>query len=80
MLITNDDKDIVRLGYAISKKTGNAVTRNRIKRLLKETFRKLDKNNNKSIDFLVVVKSQVVNLGFHDLCNQIYSTIGSYLS
>ena len=80
MLIANDDKDIVRLGYAISKKIGNAVTRNRIKRLLKETFRNLEKNNNRSIDFLVVVKSQVVNLGFHDLSNQIYSIISGYLS
>jgi len=80
MLVANDGKNVVRLGCAISKKIGNAVTRNRIKRLLKETFRNLEKNNNISIDFLVIVKSQVVNLGFHELSNQIYSATGSYLS
>jgi len=78
--VIDDHTCTVRLGYAISKKVGNAVVRNRIKRYLREIFRKLPKYNNKSIDFILMIKQPVVALGFHDLENQIHSSIREYLS
>lgn len=39
LLAPSQDEGQTRLGLAVSRKVGNAVRRNRIKRLLRETFR-----------------------------------------
>lgn len=45
-----------RLGLSVSKKIGKAVTRNRIKRLLKEAMRKVLEEIPLSYDFVIVAK------------------------
>jgi len=67
------------LGYSISKKIGNAVTRNRVKRLLREIFRNLVKNNNKSIDFLIIAKKPIINLSFSGLKSLVNGSMQNYL-
>lgn len=46
-----------RMGISVSKKVGNAVKRNRIKRKIREAFRISGKKNN-SLDFLVTVSTR----------------------
>lgn len=48
-----------RLGITITKKTGNAVVRNRIKRLVRETFRKNRHILTQFYDINVIAKRQV---------------------
>lgn len=49
-----------RLGLAIAKKSiKKAVQRNRIKRLIREFFRKYDKINHYSIDFVVLARKNI---------------------
>lgn len=45
-----------RLGITVSAKIGNAVTRNRIRRLIKENFRIID-NIKKGYDIVIVARS-----------------------
>ena len=45
-----------RLGLSVSKKIGNAVTRNRIKRLMKEAVRKILEGLPVDYDFVIVAK------------------------
>jgi ribonuclease P protein component len=45
-----------RLGLSVSKKIGNAVTRNRIKRLMKEAVRKILEGLSVDYDFVIVAK------------------------
>jgi ribonuclease P protein component len=55
-----------RLGVTVSKKVGCAVTRNRIKRFVRETFR-----NNRlllpAVDLNVIARSEAAVMDFHGL-------------
>ena len=56
----------VRLGITVSKKVGNAVKRNKIKRLIREFFR-LNKHKFKSsFDINIIVKKQAASLSSQD--------------
>jgi len=55
-----------RLGVTVSKKIGCAVTRNRVKRFVRETFR-----NNRlllpAVDLNVIARSEAATMDFHAL-------------
>jgi ribonuclease P protein component len=55
-----------RLGVTVSKKVGCSVTRNRIKRFVRETFR-----NNRlllpAVDLNVIARSEAATMDFHGL-------------
>lgn len=48
------------MGISVSKKIGNAVKRNRVKRLIRECFR-VSECKHKSLDFLVTVSTRNFN-------------------
>lgn len=49
-----------RLGLAVSRKIGKAVTRNRARRLLKEGFRRLARPDSQGFDLVVVARPDIV--------------------
>jgi ribonuclease P protein component len=51
-----------RLGLAVSRKVGSAVTRNRIRRLLREGFRRLPRPRGRGLDLVVVARPQMVGM------------------
>ncbi|MGL6024649.1 MAG: ribonuclease P protein component [Cetobacterium sp.] len=51
-----NEENINRLGFVASKKTGNAVCRNRLKRLFREYFRKNNLELKKGYDIICVAK------------------------
>jgi ribonuclease P protein component len=59
-----------RIGITASKKVGNSVCRNRIKRLIREFFR-----NNRdlflSADYNIIARSGSVNLGYGAVCQEL---------
>lgn len=59
----------LRFGYSVSKKVGNAVTRNRIRRQLKECTREILKNNDLHVNanIIYVAKNSIVNKSFMDI-------------
>ncbi len=66
-----------RIGFAVGKKLGNAVVRNRVKRLMREVFRLNQHKIVEGIDILFVARKPllkanliVTNNTFWDLCKK----------
>ena len=57
--------EITRFGYSISKRIGNAVTRNRIRRLFREIARSLPIKQ--GVDIIFIARTEAANADYHQL-------------
>ena len=57
----------VRLGIVASRKLGDAVHRNRAKRLIREIFRLMDKSPELALDLVVIPRRELFDAPFSDL-------------
>lgn len=67
-----------RLGMAVSKRVGKAVVRNRIKRLVRELFRRHKKRFESPCDVVIVARQQAANASFADFTRQFSILLGRY--
>lgn len=66
-----DGDDVAGFGFAISKKMVNAVKRNRIKRLVKESLRTTDLNSLRRMRAIIAVRKDLSMNAFADMRNSI---------
>ena len=62
-----------RLGITLTKKIGNAVKRNRIRRILKEIFRRNKRSFPQYVDLAIIAKKNAVRLRSSEIYHEIAS-------
>ncbi len=67
LLMAENSAGISRLGLTVSRKIGNAVIRNRIKRVSREFFRHKKENFPVAVDFSVVAKKGAATLSTKEI-------------
>ncbi|HOC08964.1 MAG: ribonuclease P protein component [Clostridiales bacterium] len=67
MYVHKNGKDYNRIGISVNRKVGKSVVRNRVKRLIKEAYRKYADRIDKGYDLVVVARSDTANAGYHDI-------------
>ncbi len=74
-LFINPTRQYRRLGITVSKKVGNAVTRNRCKRVVREIFRKKKEKFPQGADVVVIVRREMVDKRYSDVLEEFYSIL-----
>lgn len=64
-------KDIPRIGYTVTKKMGNAVARNRIKRRLRSALKAASPDMKSMHDYVIISKAKAATCPFSDLARDI---------
>ena len=67
LYIKKNNMEETRLGITITKKIGNAVVRNRIKRRIKEIYRKKFFRIKSGYDLIFIPKKNVVDISYKEL-------------
>lgn len=71
----NNDLDTTRVGYSVSRRVGSAVTRNRVKRRLRELVARHQLAPGH--DIVLVAQPPVVDASFHDLERELLTSLQS---
>ena len=64
-----------KIGFTVSKKIGNSVTRSRVKRLLREAARLEIKNFNSNYNYIFIARESITERNFEQIKEQIVSLL-----
>lgn len=71
LILRKNNKDARRLGLVVGKKVGGAVSRNRIKRLIREFFRLNKEKIPESSDLIVLAKKDIRIKGYREVFDEL---------
>ena len=64
--LKKEDQTEFRIGLSIGKKVGKAVTRNQIKRYIRQTFLELKDDVRHDMDYVIIARNPAATLDFHE--------------
>ena len=70
-LINQDLDDKIGVGYTATKKIGNAVKRNKAKRIMRELAKKILIKCKKNTYFVLIAKTSILDIKFKDLLEEL---------
>lgn len=73
LLLSAQSKEGLKIGLSVSKKVGNAVTRNRVKRLLREAIKPLQDRINTGYMYVIVARPTIVGKSMDDVQKSVYT-------
>lgn len=65
--VEKPEQEHFRIGFSVGKKIGNAVTRNRIKRYLRQAFQELDENIPVRHDIVIIARNPTKMMGYEEV-------------
>ena len=71
LILRKNNKDARRLGLVVGRKVGGAVSRNRIKRLIREFFRLNKEKIPESSDLIVLAKKDIRIKGYREVLDEL---------
>lgn len=60
------DQQEFRIGLSVGKKIGNAVTRNRIKRYIRQSFFEIKEELRQDRDYVIIARHPAADFDFHE--------------
>ena len=64
--LTKPEQPELRIGLSVSKKIGNAVTRNQVKRYIRQAFTELRDDLNQQTDYVIIARQPTATMDFHE--------------
>ncbi len=71
LLISARSREGMKIGLSVSKKVGNAVTRNRVKRLLREGIKPLEEKIDDKYMYVIIAYPSIAQRDCAEVCKQV---------
>lgn len=64
-MLEKSNQEELRVGLSVSKKIGNAVIRNQIKRYIRQSFLELKNDLRQDLDYVIIARKPTSEMNFH---------------
>lgn len=75
MYIVKNNKNNNKLGISVSKKVGKSVTRSRVTRLIRESYRLMENNIKVGFDIVVIARVNVKDASYAEVSKSLYNLL-----